>query len=131
MYGNVADWKSYALARGDSAPTNASEEAASQSLTRASDYVRTRYVLPLGLTADSEAVVEATYIAASLDLPNPGFWAKTFTPAETKVLTEVKGIKWTVANSGVSGPDAHLPTSPAIEALFIGDRAYSVGIFVV
>ena len=67
--------------------------------------------------SDLPLVEEATYIAAALELTTPGFFAKTYTAAEAKVLTEVKGIKWTV--TGKAG-DAHsyMPSSSLIDALF-------------
>jgi hypothetical protein len=100
-------------------------------LQRASDYIRTRYVIRLGLEATDANVIEATYIAAGYDIAAPGFWAKTFTAASAKVLTGVGDIKWTPLTGIMSGADAQLPTSPAIDALFIGGRAYGAGIFVV
>tara|TARA_R110000868_G_scaffold348974_2_gene610142 strand:- start:14402 stop:14800 length:399 start_codon:yes stop_codon:yes gene_type:complete len=131
IYGNIIDWRSYALARGDNAPTAASDPDATASLQRASDYIRTRYVIRLGLADDDANVIEATYIAAGYDLATPNFWATTFTPAQAKVLTKVDAIQWTVIDGGASGMDAQLPTSPAIDALFLGKRAYGFGGFVV
>ena len=130
IYGDIAGWRAYALARGDNAPTSASDADATASLQRASDYIRTRYVIRLGLEATDANVIEATYIAAGYDVGEPGFWAKTFTSASAKVLIGVGDIKWQVVGGG-TGADAQLPTSPAIDALFIGGRAYGAGIFVV
>ena len=56
MYGTVAGWIAYALARG---VTVVDETASAQSLQRASDYIRTRYVVRYGLDASSDAVIEA------------------------------------------------------------------------
>lgn len=131
IFGNIADWRAYALARGDSAPTAASDGDATASLQRASDYIRTRYVIRNGLEADDPNVIEATYIAASLDLANPGFWQKTYTPAQAKVLTKVDAIQWTVTDTGMKGSDAQLPVSPAIEALFAGSSLYGAAVMVV
>ena len=130
IYSNIADWRAYALARGDSAPTDASDADATASLQRASDYIRTRYVIRLGLEATDANVVEATHIAAGYDVGEPGFWAKTFTSASAKVLIGVGDIKWQIVGNGTCA-DAQLPTSPAIDALFIGARAYGGRIFVV
>jgi len=130
IYSNIADWRAYALARGDNAPTGASDVDATASLQRASDYIRTRYVIRLGLEATDANVIEATHIAAGYDIAAPGFWAKTFTAASAKVLIGVGDIKWQIVG-GVTGADAQLPTSPAIDALFIGARAYGGRIFVV
>ena len=105
MYGTIADWRSYALARGDSAPADATDADATAALTRGSDMIRLRYMpnllpgygvdfVPPG--SDLPLVEEAAYSAASIELSKPGLFSKTYTAAEQKVLTEVKGIKWTV-----------------------------------
>lgn len=119
MYGSLADWRAYALERGNSAPTDASDTDASAALVRASDYIKYRYVANLLPGYDeSLAVVEyATYEAALLELGTPGFFTKTYTEAEKKVLTEVKGIKWTVTGSS-SSVFANAPSSSLIEAMF-------------
>lgn len=122
VYSTISDWRAYALARGNSAPTNASETDAKAALQRASDYIRTRYVLPLGLSGTAANVIEATHIAAGFELTTPGFWSKTFTPGQVKVLTGVEGIRWTVQEGAKRehGYNAQLPVSPAIDALFGG-----------
>lgn len=125
MYGTLAGFRAYALARGDNAPTNASTELATAALVRGSDMVRLRYaanlcgyditLVPEG--SDLPIVEEAAYIAASLELATPGFFSKTYTGAESKVLTEVKGIKWTVVGK-TEGAYAYMPSSSLIDALF-------------
>ena len=126
MYGAIADWRTYASARGNSAPADASDVLATAALTRASDYIRVRYAAnllpsydPLTFTptgATLPLTEEAAYIAASLELATPGFFAKTDTEAESKVLTGVGSIKWTV--TGKAGTYAYMPTSSLIDALF-------------
>lgn len=118
-YGSLAGWRAYALARGDSAPTNALDPAAQAALLRASDHIRYRYVANLlpGLDGTLEIVEPATYVAASLELATPGFFSRTYTPGEQKVLTEVKGIKWTVVGDA-SKSFAAAPTSTLIDAMF-------------
>ena len=118
MAATVADWITYAALRG---LTVTDDAASAQALTRASDYIRTRYVLRFSneYDIDSAQAVEATYIAAAYELKTPGFWAKTFTPSQVKVLTGVGEIKWSVVDTGMKGADAQLPTSPAIDALLI------------
>lgn|GEM_PF-729221 len=126
MYGDLASWRAYAAARGDNAPTAADDADATAALVRASDYIRFRYVAnllpgydttlqPTGY--DYPLVDEATYIAASYELATPGFFSKTYTEADRKVLTEVKGIKWTVTGKG-EGIYANSPTATLIEAMF-------------
>lgn len=131
VYGNITDWRAYALARGNVAPSEADDAEALASLQRASDYIRTRYVIRYGLDPMSENVIEATYIAAGYDQSAPGFWSKTYTPAEAKVLTKAGKIGWTLAgytSSSGSAADAMLPLSPAIEALLMGAGASKHGI---
>lgn len=118
-YGNVADWQAYASDRGNSAPNNGQQADLEASLLRASDYIRTRYVIRYNLSDSNPNVIEATYIAASYDLDNPGFWQTTFTPSQAKVLTQAGDIKWTVPDGLMSGVDGQLPISPAIEALLV------------
>lgn len=126
MYGTIAAWQTYATARGNDAPASASPTDATAALTRASDYIRLRYVAnllpaydvtlqPTGF--DLPLVEEAAYIAANYELATVGFFSKTFTPSDQKVLTEVKGIKWTVTGSA-SKTYAAMPVSTLIEAMF-------------
>lgn len=124
-YGTLAGFRAYALARGDNAPTAASDADAGAALMRGSDMVRLRYAanlcgyditsIPSG--SDLPIVEEAAYIAASLELATSGFFSKTYTGAESKVLTEVKGIKWTVVGKN-DGAYAYMPSSSLIDALF-------------
>lgn len=126
MYGTIAGWRAYATARGDNAPTAASDVLATAALTRASDMIRLRYLpnmlpgygvdfIPPG--SDLPLVEEASYIAASIELSTPGFFSRTYTESEQKVLTEVKGIKWTVTGR-TSGVYSSMPSSTLIDAMF-------------
>lgn len=120
VYGTILGWRAYATARGNAAPGLATDDAANAALTRASDYIRTRYVLRFIAPAvgDEPEVVESTYIAASIDLANPGVWAATYTPSQAKVLTRVDSISWTPLDMGGGmSADMFIPVSPAIEAL--------------
>lgn len=126
MYGTIIDWRAYALARGNSAPTDATDGDATAALVRASDYVRLRYVsnlLPGHDTTfqpaghDYPLVEEAAYIAASFELTTPGFFSKTFTSSEQKVLTGVGSIRWTVTGDASKTYGA-MPVSTLIDALF-------------
>lgn len=117
MAATVTGWIAYALARGDVVEDDADTAAA---LVRAQDYIKYRYVARLLPGYDETlAVVEpATYEAAKLELATPGFWSKTYTPDERKVLTGVEGIKWTVIGGGKGGFQDASPTSSLIEAMF-------------
>lgn len=129
VYSTIEAWRAYSAARGNQAPTTASDVDAQAALQRASDYIRTRYVLPLRLSGDAENVIEATHIAASFELTTPAFWSTTFTPAQQKVLTGVGEIRWTVSGNATmdKGYNAQLPVSPAIDALFGGTS--NTGVF--
>jgi len=118
MYGTVADWIAYAALRGLVVIDDAASAAA---LVRASDYIRTRYVIRFSDEYDgtTPAVIEANYIAAAYELETPGFWAKTFTGSQVKVLTGVGDIRWTPVDTGMNGVDAMQPTSPAIDAMLV------------
>jgi hypothetical protein len=120
MYGTVTDLIAYLGLRGR---VVADEAATTQALYRGSDYIRTGYVLRLAptFTATSPEVLEAAYIAASYELTTSGFWAKVYTPSQVKVLSKVEGISFTPVSHGDKGDArAHVPRSPAIEALFTG-----------
>lgn len=86
---------------------------------RASDHIRYSYVANLLCGYDDTlAVVEpATYEAANLELETPGFFTKTFTPDQQKVLTQAGGIKWTVVGDA-NRPGASAPRSTLIDAMF-------------
>lgn len=119
MYGSVADWRAYALARGNNAPTAASDEVAGAALLRASDHIQYLYVANLlpGYDDTLSVVEPATYEAANIELTTPGFFSKTYTPSEQKVLTGVGSIRWTVTGDA-SSTYAASPRSSLIEAMF-------------
>lgn len=122
-------WRAYALARGNNAPTAATDSLANAALQRAFDYIRTRYILRFatGYTENDANVTEAVYIAAQNELTTPGFWATTFTPSQVKVLTRVGEISWTPAANGMAiGVDGMLPISPAIDALLVPLTRYGM-----
>lgn len=119
MYGTLTDWRAYDVARGYSASTDADDDDATAALVRASDYIQYRYVANL-LPAydDTLAVVEyATYEAARLELATAGFFTKSYTEAEQKVLTGVGQIRWTVTGNS-SKTYSKMPVSTIIEAMF-------------
>jgi hypothetical protein len=121
MYGNLIDFRAYAAARGNQAPIAATDVDATAALMRASDYIRTRYVIRF-VTADDTIpeVAEATYIAAQRELATPGFWSRTYTPGEAKTLVQVDAIHWQPndrVGAGVYGADLVVPVDGMIEAL--------------
>ena len=70
-----------------------------------------------GYSEDCPQIETGTYIAALYELNDAGFFLKTYTPAEKKVLTEVSGVKWTmVGNAG--SVLSYSPVCNQIQALF-------------
>lgn len=127
MYGTIAGWRAYATARGDNLPTAASDVLATAALVRASDYVRARYIANLfpGKSADTipsgytlPLGEEGAYIAASFELATPGFFSKTFTPAQQKVLTKAGSVSWSVVGEGANSVYGAMPTSTLLDAYF-------------
>lgn len=116
IYGTLSGFRAYASARGNTAPASASDELAGEALQRASDYVRRFYVRHLVCHVGDEDLEEAAYIAAGYELTRPGFFSRTYTPAEAKVLTGAKGISWTVVGDASRGGSL-TPVSSDIDAL--------------
>lgn len=132
MIGTLTGFRAYALERGDSAPTGATDADALAALVRASDYIQFSYVRRFGPghNEGSEGVEQATYVAAALELGTPGFFSKTYTPGERKVLTEVKGVKWQVLDQGATDGMA-APVSSKIEAMLGQYLNCAPGVFLV
>ena len=128
-YGTTPDWRSYASARGNAAPGAATQYDADSALERASDYIRTRYVLPLGLDGADASVIEATYIAASLELATPGLFGGAVRPGDAKMLTRVGEVQWTPLPGATAGDMQ--PRVPAIEALLRPAAGFGIGRMVV
>lgn len=117
-YGNVAGADAYHAARGNATWGSATSQAKSEALTRGADYVRLSYVrrFTAGFNETAADVEPATYEAALLELIKPGFFARTYTEADRKVLVEVKGIKWQAVGSAKDARSM-APTSTIIESL--------------
>lgn len=118
MTATVAGWIAYAGLRGQ---VVMDEPASEQALVRATDHIMFHYVAKFLPEFDetSPNVDEAVYEAAALELATPGFFTKSFTPSQQKVLTGAKGITWTVTGSTDSA-DAWAnatPTSTKIAAM--------------
>ncbi|GGA64919.1 hypothetical protein [Pelagibacterium lentulum] len=121
MYGTIEDWRAYALARGDNAPTQASDTLATAALVRASDYIRFHYVehfLP-HCDASMPFVEEATYIAASLELATPGFFSTNIVPNEAiaEVAAGSARVKFRDGADPVAGA---VPVVTMIDAMLAG-----------
>jgi hypothetical protein len=118
MAATVAAWITYAAAGGDAVSDDADSAAA---LVRAQRHIAHHYLNRLlpGVDATTLAVVDdATYEIAKLELATPGFFNKVYTPAEQKVLTEVKGIRWTPVAGGKGGFQDATPVSTLVDAMF-------------
>lgn len=132
LIGNITDFRAYQTARLNSAPEDADDEDVTAALLRASDYIRTRYVIRYDLELDAENVIEAAYIAGKYEVDTPGFWSKTFTESQIKVLTKVDNIQWTLPDISSSSDglgftgDGQLPTDPAIHALLVVGSSYGI-----
>jgi hypothetical protein len=118
MAATLAGWIAYAGLRGLVVASNAASE---QALVRGSDYILFHYVAKFmpGFDATSPNVDEAIYEAAALELATPGFFTKSFTPAQQKVLTGAGSIRWSVVE-GSDSSDAWAnatPTSTKIAAM--------------
>lgn len=122
MYGTLTAFRAYATARGDNAPTTAADDVATAALVRASDYIRTRYVVRMGATMpEQDALIEeAAYIAARREVATPGFWSTTFSATQAKSLVQAGALRWQPVDAkafGLSGRDMVTPIDPAIDAL--------------
>lgn len=130
MAATVTGLIAYAAERGT---VIADDVATAQALVRASDYIQYTYLAYGTCTVDSPNVEAATYEAAIIEVDTPRFWSRTFTPADQKVLTGVKGITWTVTGDA-SRSGSSTPRSTKIDAMLraCGGGAYgSIGAFVV
>lgn len=119
-YGTLEGAATYHSDRGNTAWAAAATDALrTAALVRASDYIKYRYVVNLACDYgdDLPVVAEATYVAALLELATPGFFSKTYTQAEQKVLVGVGSIKWEPVGKA-DGTFAAAPTSTIIEAMF-------------
>ena len=101
MIGTLAGLRDYASARGNPAPSTASDEDANSALVRANDYIESAYPRA-AMSPEDDRVIRAVYEAAIAELSKPGIWSRVWTEGEAKVLTEVKGIKWQVVGKGGS-----------------------------
>lgn len=114
MTATVAGWIAYAAERGTVIEDDATSASA---LVRAQDYITYHYVNRFAAVSVDETILDnSVYEAANLELSTPGFFSRTYTPDQQKVLTEVKGIKWTVRGDA-SGSEAATPISTKIEAM--------------
>lgn len=122
---DLAGFRAYHVERGNSAPTDAVDAIATAALARAGDYITDEYVWrfeeqhkdPLPDAVD-QAIYEAALLELSIadddtvELIEGGFWGKTYTPSDAKVLTSVDTIKWEF--TGKKG-GAQYPVSTKIE----------------
>ena len=130
-YGDLAGANTYHAARGNTA-WDGSDTVKTQALTRAQDYIRTVYVQRFAAGYDESAtdVDSATYEAALIELQTPGFFSRTYTEAERKVLTKLDSIEWQLTGASETSRDM-TPTSTKIEAYLWRYIARSYGAVVV
>lgn len=120
MYGTIAGWRTYATARGNSAPTTASDTDATAALQRASDYIKYEYVSRLlsGYDETLDVVELATYEAANQELASAGFWVKAYTPSEQRIVTRVGEISFQPVGESTGKVGFSTPRSTLIERMF-------------
>lgn len=116
LIGDLTGFRAYAAARGNAAPTEATDAKAGEALQRASDYIRRFYVRHSPRQIPEEELTEATYIAAGRELTKPGFFSRSYTPGEAKVLTGAGKLSWTVIGDA-SAEGAMRPVDADIEDL--------------
>lgn len=131
-YGTLSAWRTYATARGNGAPASAPDTLANAALVRAQDYIQFTYVQRFAAGYDSNAanVEAAVYEAANLELATPGFFSKTYTEADRKVLTGLDALTWTFVGK-VRDDRSYAPRSSKIEALLWPYIARTYGAVVV
>ncbi|MDZ7906174.1 MAG: hypothetical protein U5N55_10675 [Cypionkella sp.] len=118
----VAEADAYAVARGlsDWTGDTATKTAA---LRRGQDYIAGKYNQLWLVSFDNDAAPDqvkyAITEAACREIKVPFSLTPDYTAGQSKVLTEVKGIKWEVIGDA-SAPGAMLPTISAIEYLLTG-----------
>lgn len=128
MIGTLAGFRAFALDRGNSAPTDATDAAATAALVRAGDYIQLRYLNLFQASCSGGAVAAGydpltmaevgAYIAAGFELTTPDFFSSTYTPSQQKVLTGAGSIKWTVVGDKANGTFSSSPMSTLLESLY-------------
>ncbi|MDV4167809.1 hypothetical protein [Rhodovulum sp. FJ3] len=113
MAATLEGWISYAAARGDAI---ANDEQSAAALVRGADFIEFFYVQNFATSPAPEVIDAAIYEAAKIELGTPGLFNRVYTPGEARVLTEVKGIKWTAVGDA-KAEGALSPTSTKIEAM--------------
>lgn len=94
MYGTLAGWQSYVLARGITGQLI--DDDSLPALVRASDYIKYHYVVNfiVGYDDTLPEVEMATYEAACIENLEPNFFSRKFTPSDAKVLMQVDSLRW-------------------------------------
>lgn len=102
-----------------------------QAIMRGQRYIAARYNGRWNDTLDPvpAPVTYAVIEAALIEARTPGFFSRTYTPAEAKVLTEVRGIKWTL----VGGSGDMTPTSTIVDGMISPylQRSWGLGLMVI
>jgi len=95
MYGSLSGWQAYVEAR-DIANQSISDPGSIPVLVRASDYIKYHYVVNFMPQYDDTVpeVELATYEAACIENTKPGFFERTYSPGEAKMLVAVDSIRW-------------------------------------
>lgn len=103
MFGTIAGFRAWHAERGNVSPTEATNSDALAALVRASDYIQAAYVGRFDSKYKDplpDAVEVAAYIAAGYELAQPGHFATSATAGQSKVLTKLDVMQWTVSEGG-------------------------------
>lgn len=136
MYGTTGRLNDWAALYGYVNNLPEDEEPRLQALLRANDYIQYRYLsflcpgvdlakleeyTPYEDTDDQtkyfSLIEKAVYLITMIEIKTPRFFSTTYTPAQTKVLTEVKGVKWTVVGES-NGAFSYQPVQTMVDAMF-------------
>jgi hypothetical protein len=121
VYGTIILMVAYATTRGITVFADATDAQLTAVLTRASDYVKYRYVaFFIGGYDDTLPIVEeAAYLVAIAGYASPRFFEAQSKPAQTKTLSQVGKIRWQPQVSEMAlGYDGQFNTLALVEAMF-------------
>lgn len=117
MHATLAEADAYFAERGNAKWAAMSEAERQAALVRGADYIRLFYAPRLLAETPDEVIAEAEIIAAGYEAGTSGFFSTSYTPGQRKILTEVKGIKWSVVPESGSSGGWKAPVVGAIDAL--------------
>lgn len=117
LNGDLAGFRAYHAERGQT--VSADDTEAMAALVRGADVVRLQYIQRITTLPSPipDAFAHAEYEAAWIEQQSPGFFSKTSTPGQEKVLTKVGDIQWTVIPAADGTAASSMPVSSKVEAI--------------